>query len=79
MDTCINMEEFRQKLIHTINTCGLSIGAALYIYKDVYHVLEASYQNTLKDELNSNPLTEEAEEIDLVHEEVAENGEQNND
>lgn len=81
MDTCINMEEFRQKLINAINTSGLSIGAAFYIYKDVFHTLEASYQDTLKKEVETSTISEEIEEVNLIpeDEEVTENENQNND
>ena len=81
MDTCVNMEAFRQALIKAINSSELSIGAAFYIYKDVLHTLEASYQDTLKREIETSSISEEVEKIDLVpdEEEVTENGEQNND
>lgn len=82
MDSCIAMEELRTKLINALNSSGLSIGAAFFILRDVYHVLnesyQAAYQKELKDRESMDNIS--TEEIPLVTEkEVTENGEQNND
>ena len=82
MDSCIAMEELRTKLINALNSSGLSIGAAFFILRDVYHVLNESYQAAYQKELKDRELMDNisTEEIPLVTEkEVTENGEQNND
>lgn len=82
MDSCIAMEELRTKLINALNNSGLSIGAAFFILRDVYHVLnesyQAAYQKELKDRETMGNIS--TEEIPLATEqEEVENGEQNND
>ena len=82
MDSCIAMEELRIKLINALNSSGLSIGAAFFILRDVYHVLnesyQAAYQKELKDRESMDNIS--TEEIPLVTEkEEMENGEQSND
>ena len=72
----------RIKLINALNSSGLSIGAAFFILRDVYYVLnesyQAAYQKELKDRESMDNIS--TEEIPLVTEkEEMENGEQSND
>lgn len=41
------MEEFREKLIETINMAKLPVGEIFYIVKDVYRDLAEEYQRYL--------------------------------
>lgn len=53
MDTCLAIEQYRQKLIEITNNSSLTIGAALYILKDFIHVVEADYMQALRREMMS--------------------------
>lgn len=67
MDTCISIEQFKNNLFKTINECGLSIGAAFFVMKDVYNVLAQSYQEALKSELERVKAgTQQKEETLLI-------------
>lgn len=86
MDTCISIEQFKNNLLQTINECGLSIGAAFFVMKDVYNMLAQSYQETLRSELNRmKEGTQEKEETLLIpinppqEEAISEEGEINYD
>lgn len=85
MDSCIAMEQLRDNLIDCLNNSGLSVGAAFFVLRDVYHVMNETYQTTKQNELRNiqNNTNVQTEEVDLSTfeeiEEVTENEKQNND
>lgn len=80
MDSCTNMEAFRQSLIKTVNSCGLTVGGALFVVKDIYNTLYVSYLEELQKEQTRKTSSTEIQEYQVnPEEEVVENGEQNND
>lgn len=50
MDSCNAMEMLHNTLIQTINNSGLSVGAGLFIVKDIYNSLYLLYLEQLKKE-----------------------------
>ena len=80
MDTCLNIERFKQNLIHTINSSQLTVGCALYVLKDAYNELYLAYKEGMLQEQNGESFHTEKEEYNLIEtQEVTENDEQNND
>lgn len=50
MDSCNAMENLRNSLIALINESGLTVGAGLFIVKDIYNSLYLLYLEQLKTE-----------------------------
>ena len=65
MDSCNAMENLRNSLIALINESGLTVGAGLFIVKDIYNSLYLLYLEQLKTE---QEITHEQESIsaDLI-------------
>lgn len=53
MDSCINIERFKNALFDLTNNCELSVGTAYFIIKDFYNEMEKTYIKSYKDELNN--------------------------
>lgn len=75
MDFCMQFEKLRNDLIEAINNSNLTIGAAFYVFKDVYSEIGILYKETLNKEASGENIKEEKEEIPLVElkNETAEN------
>lgn len=59
MDLCTDMQAFHDKLIDEVNHCGLTVGAALFIVKDVYNILYLEYlKEQQKEKITSNTVAE---------------------
>lgn len=66
MDECLTMEQFRQNLAKTVNSCGLTVGAAYYVFKDMYNELRTLYEKEManeKEAIENNTQIEDAEGI----------------
>lgn len=50
MESALACELFKEKLYDNINSCGLTIGAAFFIFKDVYKDLENIYKEQIEKE-----------------------------
>ena len=48
-DINLQIEEFRQTIIDTVNRSGLPISVAYYILKDVFNTVESDYYAYLND------------------------------
>lgn len=62
IDSCQQIESFKNNLIYDINNSNLTIGCAYYIFKDIFINLEKEYYNTLeieKKEDSSDTIVEE--------------------
>ncbi len=81
MDSCSNMEGLRLALIGAVNSSGLTVGAALYIVKDIYNTLYISYLDEIQKEKNRQSAEVEEQIVPTMYEEeeVTENGNENND
>lgn len=85
IDSCLNIENFKEQLINLVNNCNLTIGTALYIVKDIHNSLYNAYLEELRKE--SHQLGEsEVETLDVPVEdlingekEIVNNVKQNND
>lgn len=49
-----DIESYRQKIIDLTNNCGLTVGTALFVIKDIYRDLEQLYYSTIKEEEKVN-------------------------
>lgn len=82
MDSCLNIKALQEALIDNLNNSGLTIGAALFVLKDVYNTLYLNFLEELENEkkgLNNKTCNKT---IDIPMMEIKEdenNGEQNND
>lgn len=65
MDSCNAMENLRNGLITLINESGLTVGAGLFIVKDVYNSLYLLYLEQLKTE-QETIHTQESVSADLI-------------
>lgn len=63
MESTLGCELFKEKLYEIINSSGLTIGSAYFIFKDVYRDLENVYNQQIEKEKenlkNGNDGTEE--------------------
>ena len=67
------------KLIDIINSCGLPVGVAYFIIKDISNQLYIGYEEAINNEKNAEPIEETIEkEYDFSTEEKEEK-ENNND
>lgn len=48
----VNIEQFRENLLNSINECGLPIGVAYLIVKDIFTILEIEYKKVIQQEKN---------------------------
>ena len=65
----MNFEGFRQDLIAIINNCGLPLGGAYYVLKDVLRELEALYaQEISAATMVNHDTSEEIDPIEMRHE-----------
>lgn len=68
MDTCLMIEKFRNDLIEIVNNSNLTIGTALFIYKDIYNDLYKEYQRVLELEQKEENFTTSTQEISVINE-----------
>ena len=70
------MEELRNNLFYVLNNCGLSLGEAYYVTKDVFRELEDTYKDFLTKEraaaANTAQVQSEEEQTELPQESKAE-------
>lgn len=63
MTTDLQIEQVKNKLIDTVNSCDLPVGVVLYIVNDISRQLKEIYDYNINKELNASntpPLTEDA-------------------
>lgn len=75
IDSCQQIENFKNNLIYDINNSNLTIGCAYYILKDIFLNLEREYYKTLeieKNEDSSDHVVEEEFNINAVSNETEE-------
>ena len=78
---------FHQELIKLINSCGLTVGTAYFVVRDVLHDLEKSYLDCAYRETQAENKTTEThtfivtdpQENTIEQKEINENGESNTD
>lgn len=63
MDSCINIDKFRQDINEAVNKAGknLTIGMVLYIIKDVYNELSTVYEQIKQQEIQTEEKINENE------------------
>ena len=60
----LSIYEYRQKLIELTNNCGLTIGSAYFVVKDLAKELEENYYKAVEAERNQ-PQQTETQTVDL--------------
>lgn len=75
----MDFEQFRINLINLINDCGLPIGGAYYVLKDVFHTLEQAYVEDMNKGVNIvtetkslTPMDAQTEKDLIINEEIKE-------
>lgn len=71
-----NIKQFYDALVQLINNCGLPVGTAYFILKDLTNELQRGYEQAAADESNQTPKTH-AKTIEVtpqVQEEEKEDG-----
>ena len=76
IDNYITIEKFKTNLLNTINACGLTVGCAYYVLKDVLNDLKNYYEKDALEEatkeqveeLNINTLTGEVTKNEITEE-----------
>lgn len=68
MYSCLSAEKLRDDLINVLNNSGVPLALGLYVFKDVYHMLNELYQDEInKERLQSHEsITEVTEENFLI-------------
>lgn len=52
-----NIKQFYDALVQLINNCGLPVGTAYFILKDLTNELQRGYEQAAADESNQTPKT----------------------
>ena len=60
----LTIEAFHHNLLNLINNCGLPVGTAYYVLKDVYKDIENLYNRALAEE-QANPPKNETKSFDI--------------
>ena len=61
-----SIETYRKNLIDLTNNCGLTIGTAYYVFKDVLKDLEKEYIKAIEREQNNQTQSQKEETIGIV-------------
>jgi GTP1/Obg family GTP-binding protein len=61
-----SIEIYRNNLIDLTNNCGLTIGTAYYVFKDVLKDLEKEYIKAIEKEQNSQTKSQKEETVGIV-------------
>ena len=67
------IQKFYKDIINLVNACGLPVGTAYFVVKDILHDLEQAYLTVLKEEINESDQ-EVTEEIELYPDDLSEKG-----
>ena len=61
----LSIKQFYEQLLQLVNSCGLPVGTAYFVLKDVLNEVEKVYNNCLYKESHEDNVKEETQTIDL--------------